>query len=160
MPNHIYNVVTFDCPHERAAEILSAVEMEGCELGSIDFEKLIPMPEDVYRGPLGRDEMKQYPGEKNWYDWSLNHWGTKWNAYGFDELPQKDDALVFNTAWSAVPEVISKLSQAKRLQVAKLLWQHRRTLSRKQLALMVLKQSISWNVLTMGSLLSTPPKTA
>ena len=31
MPNHIYNVVTFDCPHERTAEILKAVEMEGCE---------------------------------------------------------------------------------------------------------------------------------
>jgi len=68
MPNHIYNVVTFDCPHERAVEILNAVEMEGCELGSIDFEKLIPMPEDVYRGPLGPKEMELYPGDKNWYD--------------------------------------------------------------------------------------------
>ena len=111
MPNDIYNVVTFNCAHERTAEILKAVEMEGCELGSIDFEKLIPMPEDVYRGPLGRDEMKQYPGEKNWYDWSVNNWGTKWNAYGYDYLPQKDDALVFNTAWSAVPQVIAKLSE-------------------------------------------------
>ena len=111
MPNHIYNVVTFDCPHERAAEILQAVEMEVCGLGSIDFEKLIPMPEDVYRGPLGMKEMEQYPGDKNWYDWSINNWGTKWNAYGYDYLPQKEDALVFNTAWSSVPKVISALSE-------------------------------------------------
>ena len=111
MPNHIYNVVTFDCSHERAAEILKAVEMEGCGLGSIDFEKLIPMPDDVYRGPLGAKEMAMYPGEKNWYDFSVRFWGSKWNSYGYDYLPKKDDALVFNTAWSAVPQVIAKLSE-------------------------------------------------
>ena len=111
MPNHIYNVVTFDCPHERTAEILKAVEMEGCELGSIDFEKLIPMPEDVYRGPLGQKEMELYPGDKNWYDWSIDNWGTKWNAYGYDYLLHKEDAIVFNTAWFAVPQIIAKLSE-------------------------------------------------
>ena len=112
MPNHIYNVVTFDCPHERISEILHAVEMEGGGLGSIDFEKLIPMPEDVYRGPLGQKEMELYPGDKNWYDWSIDNWGTKWNAYGYDYLPHKEDAIVFNTAWSAVPQIIAKLSEA------------------------------------------------
>ena len=73
MPNHIYNVVTFDCPHERASEILQAVEMEGCALGSIDFEKLIPMPDDVYRGALGMKEMERYPGDKNWYNTWKKH---------------------------------------------------------------------------------------
>lgn len=111
MPNHIYNVVTFDCSHERTEEILKAVEMEGCELGSIDFEKLIPMPEDVYRGPLGAKERTIYPEDKNWYDWGVKHWGTKWNAYGYDYLPKKEGALVFNTAWSSVPQVIAKLSE-------------------------------------------------
>ncbi len=111
MPNHIYNVVTFDCPHERAVEILQSVEMEGCALGSIDFKKLIPMPDDVYRGALGMKEMEQYPGNKNWYGWSVDNWGTKWNAYGYNYLPQKDDALVFNTAWSSVPQVIRVLSE-------------------------------------------------
>lgn len=113
MPNHIYNVVTFDCPHERISEILHAVEMEGGGLGSIDFEKLIPMPEDVYRGPLGQKEMELYPGDKNWYDWSIDNWGTKWNAYGYDYLPHKEDAIVFNTAWSAVPRIIAKLSDTQ-----------------------------------------------
>ena len=96
MPNHIYNVVTFDCPHERAVEILHAVEMEGCELGSIDFEKLIPMPEDVYRGPLGQKEMELYPGDKNWYDWSIDNWGTKWNAYGY--------LLIFCSSFKSSPD--------------------------------------------------------
>ena len=68
MPNHVYNVVTLDCPAERAAEILKDVEMDGCGPGSIDFEKIIPMPEDVYRGPLTKKEIMDYPRDRNWYD--------------------------------------------------------------------------------------------
>ncbi len=111
MPNHVYNIVTFDCSAEKAQEILSAVEMEGRGLGSVDFEKLIPMPEDLYKGPLGMEQMRQYPGDLNWYDWSVNHWGTKWNAYGYEDLPRIENALVFNTAWSSVPAVIGALSE-------------------------------------------------
>jgi len=44
-------------------------------------------------------------------DWSIDNWGTKWNAYGYDYLPHKEDAIVFNTAWSAVPQIIAKLSE-------------------------------------------------
>jgi len=44
-------------------------------------------------------------------DFSVRFWGSKWNSYGYDYLPKKDDALVFNTAWSAVPQVIAKLSE-------------------------------------------------
>ena len=110
MPNHIYNIVSFQCPHEQAEEILNSVKDDAVGIGSIDFNKLIPMPDDVYTGPLGMKEMAQYPGEKNWYDWSVNHWGTKWNAYGSDYLPKVDDSLVFQTAWSAVPNVIQELS--------------------------------------------------
>ena len=110
MPNHIYNIVTMKCPHEQAQTILNEVQDDHYGIGSIDFEKLIPMPDDVYRGPLGSKEMKEYPGEKNWYNWSINHWGTKWPAYGTDELPAVEDSLVFQTAWSSVPIVIRELS--------------------------------------------------
>ena len=68
MPNHIYNIVSFQCSHEQAEEILNSVKDDAVGLGSIDFNKLIPMPDDVYTGPLGMKEMAQYPGEKNWYD--------------------------------------------------------------------------------------------
>jgi hypothetical protein len=102
--------VSFQCSHEQAEEILNSVKDDDVGIGSIDFNKLIPMPDDVYTGPLGMKEMAQYPGEKNWYDWSVNHWGTKWNAYGSDYLPKIDDSLVFQTAWSSVPYVIQELS--------------------------------------------------
>ena len=110
MPNHIYNIVSFQCPHEQAEEILNSVKDDAVGIGSIDFNKLIPMPDDVYTGPLGMKEMALYPGDKNWYDWSIHNWGTKWNAYGSDDLPPVDDSLVFQTAWSAVPNVVQELS--------------------------------------------------
>lgn len=41
---------------------------------NLDFEKLIPMPDTVFRGPLSSQDMREHPGDLNWYDWSCNHW--------------------------------------------------------------------------------------
>jgi hypothetical protein len=44
-----------------------------------------------------------------WYDWNIENWGTKWNAYDFDyETPK--NILVWRTAWSDVRGLIKKLS--------------------------------------------------
>ena len=44
-------------------------------------------------------------GHCTWYTWSYENWGTKWPAYGFEDLPQVKDGIVFNTAWSSVPRI-------------------------------------------------------
>ena len=50
MPNHVINRLEFDCPEERRKEILSAIcyddstESERTGIGTIDFNKIIPMP--------------------------------------------------------------------------------------------------------------------
>ena len=52
-------------------------------------------------------------GAKDWYDWSIKNWGTKWNAYS-SILEVKDEysvELSFQTAWSGVPDIISKLTE-------------------------------------------------
>lgn len=66
----------------------------------LDFEKIIPMPKDIYRGELGEKERKKY-GKKNWYDWSIDNWGTKWNATT-DYINIDDDriSIRFSTAWA------------------------------------------------------------
>lgn len=45
-------------------------------------------------------------GFPTWYEWSIEHWGTKWSAYGFKEI---EGAVQFDTAWSAPRPVIQKL---------------------------------------------------
>lgn len=52
-------------------------------------------------------------GYINWYEWSLNNWGTKWNAYDTYIECQTSTSIemYFNTAWSGVPLVIKKLAE-------------------------------------------------
>lgn len=55
---------------------------------------------------------KEY-GAKDWYDWSICHWGTKWNAYDtyIEELDEFSIILSFQTAWNGVPDIIAKLTE-------------------------------------------------
>ena len=111
MANDVYTIINLsNCTEEKRNQILESVRMEGRKLGSIDFEKVVPMPEDVYRGPLGSEQLAKYPGERNWYYWGRKHWGTKWNAYGFDDIPEEKGDIRFYTAWSAAHPVVKELS--------------------------------------------------
>lgn len=48
-------------------------------------------------------------GATTWYDWCVDNWGTKWNAYENEQ--QGDDIIRFQTAWNAPEKVIIKLSE-------------------------------------------------
>lgn len=112
MPNHITNRVTVIAEKKRIGGILEAIKNEEYGLGSIDFDKIIPMPEDVCRGDLGLKEREIY-GKNNWYDWSIVNRGTKWGSYGYGNFPPYDGGseIRFLTAWSRPEPVIVKLSQ-------------------------------------------------
>ena len=53
MPNHVINRLEFECSEERLKELLSAIcydnnaETETVGIGTIDFNKIIPMPESL-----------------------------------------------------------------------------------------------------------------
>lgn len=110
MPNHVLNIITLKGAPERITEILEKIKYDEIGIGSIDFEKIIPMPSNIYRGNLGLKEREQY-GKYNWYDWSIENWGTKWNAYGYgnDFKYSQFDPIIFQTAWNAPHPVIEKL---------------------------------------------------
>ena len=54
--------------------------------------------------------MEQY-GAANWYDWSLQHWGTKWNAYDVKIDEFNINEIRFSTAWTPPCPVIKKMSE-------------------------------------------------
>jgi hypothetical protein len=54
------------------------------------------------------DNEKLY-GHRDWYGWSRDNWGTKWNAYS-QEL-REDGVIKFETAWSTPEPVICALSR-------------------------------------------------
>ena len=136
MPNHCHNRVTFYAHHsdgnkacDQIAKLKKIFEDESV------FTQIIPEPE-WYNTPLISSDVRRYSfsepkgevGElpqyvedpwrrlvfkstgqtdDRWYDWRVNHWGTKWDAY--DVVVTDDDPesleIEFNTAWSP-PEPI------------------------------------------------------
>jgi len=132
MPNHCHNRVTFYASPEHNDQI---AEIKQMFLDENIFTQIIPEP-DWFNTPLissevsnfGRDrgkvgELPMQPTSENghlapffqstgnpddrWYDWRVNHWGTKWDAYDVEVTDDDPDCteITFNTAWSP-PEPI------------------------------------------------------
>jgi hypothetical protein len=106
MPNHITNKITFRGNQTNINTILTLIR--GNEQ-YIDFERILPMPSNIYQGNLGSAERERY-GSNNWYDWSIAHWGTKWNAYSSD-FNGNENTIFFDTAWSAPIPIFQKLAE-------------------------------------------------
>jgi len=77
------------------------------------------MPPDEGHENLGWRELgnryasnlKKY-GAKNWYDWKVKNWGTKWNAGDDVDIGEGDGILeyTFDTAWSPPNPIAEALS--------------------------------------------------
>ena len=53
-------------------------------------------------------------GAVTWFDWSLEHWGSKQNSYGYegiDQVAAKEGKLVFYTAGACADKIVQKLSE-------------------------------------------------
>lgn len=168
MPNHVINNIRFSGDPALIRELLESIQDDEQDLGSIDFNKIIPMPESlkiecgsntnkglkafadflqVYTlagtredanienipkeaeeaflrirsdvtpeqwslGKIAYENQSKY-GVPTWYEWSINNWGTKWNAYecASHELSDDSTALNFWTAWSPPHPVLQMLSE-------------------------------------------------
>lgn len=169
MPNHVTNRIKFSGESEKIRALMESIKNDEIGLGSVDFNKVIPMPEslNITAGSVTDKGLKAYkdfvsivkfdgankdidllniPEEKEkiflkhrtdvteeewsagrqafrniqqhgfptWYEWSINNWGTKWNAYDcleFEDASEEHNEICFNTAWSAPHPVLFKLAQ-------------------------------------------------
>lgn len=66
------------------------------------------MPDDVYTGYTIWGEPIPN-GMVSWYDWSIDNWGTKWNAYSIER--ESPTVVRFDTAWSHPFPVIGAISR-------------------------------------------------
>lgn len=111
MPNWVKTKIKFtDITDEQFDAIVAKYCTEG-EYGAttLDFEKLIPMPTGVFRGNLSQEDRAKYPGDLNWYDWSIKYWGTKWNA-SWGEVNRTRHELRYQTAWDYAEPPVQELA--------------------------------------------------
>lgn len=96
--------------------------------GKVTKKELLTIPEEkekifltmrndipMKQWELGRAAYRnllQY-GAPTWYEWDIQNWGTKWNAYGYEEGADYSQSkeLRFDTACSAPHPILKKLSQ-------------------------------------------------
>ena len=116
MPNYVRNrlkIVPKD--YTKAEEIedkLSGIDTDG-QSAVFTFQSIIPMPENIYKGDVGEKEMEMY-GNDNWYDWSVEHWGTKWDAINSCVSVNHSNGEIsvwFETAWACPEPVIEELAR-------------------------------------------------
>jgi hypothetical protein len=123
MPNYCECDLYVSGPKDRLEEFIRAAA--GKE-SFLDFDRLIPYPEefrelDRLAEEWGKKATTERTGPRpadgsnqGGYDWCIEHWGTKWNAFGVrvDLEPVQDgeaDACVkiaFITPWSPPAPVI------------------------------------------------------
>ena len=100
MPNWCRNSIYIE---GTAKEVKKFEEYVSTDTSAFSLNKIIPMPDDIYRGDFGEKERKKY-GDNNWYDWATNNWGTKWDIDEKDiEVQSLDDRELqysFETAWA------------------------------------------------------------
>lgn len=129
MPNWVSNVLVLR-PEDakKVEEFIDVVEENGMSYPRFDFNKIIPMPDTVYNGNVGfgddwhpkdmslEDYRAKFP-DGNWYDWSCNNWGCKWNASSVDYHPPEEGdeygTLWFNTPWGTPTPVMVEMHFGK-----------------------------------------------
>ena len=139
MPNHCHNRVTFYPSGNNTASSLDQIEtIKDIFTGESIFTQIIPEP-DWANTPLltsdnrfgtkyGNDgELPQYVEDpfkrlvfkstditdQRWYDWRVQNWDTKWDAYDVvvtDDDPEQLE-VEFNTAWAPPDAICEKLRE-------------------------------------------------
>ena len=109
MPNWCQNEIRVSGSEDKVKEFMNFVKSDE---QNFDFNSIVPMPKNIFKGALGDKEKEKY-GSLNWYDWSCDNWGTKWNAcnVSVEYNPEYGDEVeyYFNTAWSPPEQIFIKL---------------------------------------------------
>ena len=97
MPNHTDNrVILSHDDSQQIDNIYNVMNTDDTELCNY----LVPEPRDDAGEPTS-----------GWYDWRLEHWGTKWDIYNAtcERMDANTLVLSFDTAWSPPIPVFDKL---------------------------------------------------
>ena len=135
MPNHCHNRVTFYSANTDAVAKLKQIFEDESTFGQIipepDWPNTPLMSKDVQGIVYDRGEVGELPvpvendfgishrfmstgkPDDRWYDWRVQNWDTKWDAYDVvvtDDDPESVE-IEFNTAWSPPEAICHKIRE-------------------------------------------------
>jgi hypothetical protein len=98
MPNDCTNILTISASSKE--ELDKIIELVRGDDRPLSFNSIVPTPEEE---------------KENWYNWRIENWGTKWDAYEFHDdeflrLGDEEAKIGFMTAWSPPAPAIKELS--------------------------------------------------
>lgn len=121
-PNHVTNKLTILGTEVQIYEVLDFIKIERSSssderhgMGTIDFNKITPMPPWVYgsqpnvRG-ISLQDTEKYGEENTSLEWARKNWGSKWGAYGQPDTRNTENTIYFETTWNGVPDLIHKIA--------------------------------------------------
>lgn len=75
-----------------------------------DMQKLIREELDSNEIEKGKEYVELFLkyGTFTWFDWCIDHWGTKWNS---SEGNMNEDSIAFSTAWNPPYRILTMLSE-------------------------------------------------
>ena len=116
MPNWCDNQVSITGPNSVINKIEKIVKEEDNKDGLLNFmfprpaeldDTTSPAPRETKADKLKSKSLIEKYGHDNWYDWSCDNWGTKWEVcefYGVDRQEISDDestiSFAFQSAWA------------------------------------------------------------
>ena len=100
LPNWCYNKTIVEGPKD---------EIESLINDQFDFNKIYPIPESE---------------KENWYNWSLENWGVKWNRDSVEikNFNSKEENIYtvtfqYNTAWGPALKILDHLKNQHNLKI-------------------------------------------
>ena len=109
----VNNILHVQGDSGKAAALLDFIADRRNGRGSVDFNRITPMPPWVYRQPTNLAILQKYGEENCSKGWCLRNWGADQNALRPEQSVKSYDggpAIRFETADSDVRELIRKLS--------------------------------------------------
>lgn len=122
MPNWCSNELTVSGEQKQIAKFRKLAEQKNKdgEKQALSLGNFYPEPDytkvavySTFKGLSGDKRDKPVKPDRAWYDWRLQHWGTKWELSNVELIDEDTEYLVygFDTAWSPPVEWFEKVAK-------------------------------------------------
>jgi len=125
MPNHITNILDVTGPLKEIIRFKKTVchfevAPDGTRERIFDFNMTVTMPKELNVEsssnkkmlPVYKANIAKF-GYKDWFDWNIAKWGTKWNSFDLDKLKRIPNGSRFRFDTASTPPSVWIVTTAK-----------------------------------------------